>query len=81
MTTIRVFVDARPLDVPRGAVALDAVRALDPMLAVAVEANTRLITDSRGLPIEPDTPLSAGFIMRLIARRTRDERDVASETA
>jgi hypothetical protein len=34
-----------------------------------VAAGTRLITDSRGLPIDAKTPMSAGSILRLIANR------------
>ncbi len=70
--TIRVFVNAIGVDVPAGATALDAVRACGGEQATEVAAGTRLITDSRGLPIETDTPMSAGSILRLVARRDRN---------
>jgi hypothetical protein len=66
---IRVFVNASGVDVPAGATALDAVRAFDEDLARDVDASKRLITDSRGLPIDPTTQMSAGSILRLIANR------------
>lgn len=68
---MRVFVNAHPLDVPAGATALDAVRALDAAAASAVEEGREVITDSRGLPADPATPLQAGAIFRLVPRRER----------
>ncbi|HXT18632.1 MAG TPA: hypothetical protein VN706_23595 [Gemmatimonadaceae bacterium] len=69
--TIRVFVNASGVDVPRDASALDAVRAFDGAAADEVVDGRRLITDSRGLPIDTSTPMSAGSILRLIANRDR----------
>jgi hypothetical protein len=72
MTSVRVFVNARGYDVASDATALDAVRVADPAEAEAVEAGTRQITDSRGLPVSPDTPVYGGVIYRVITNRTRD---------
>lgn len=71
MTTrmVRVFVNGSGVDVPAGSAALDAVRAWNADAAGDVTAGTRLITDSRGLPIDAATPMSAGSILRLIANR------------
>jgi hypothetical protein len=66
---IRVFVNASGVDVPAGATALDAVRALDEDLAREVDDAKRLITDSRGLPIDATTPMNAGSILRVVANR------------
>lgn len=71
MTDIRVFVNASGVDVPTGATALDAVRAFSADAAAEVSGGTRLITDSRGLPIDATTPMVAGSILRLIAKRDR----------
>jgi hypothetical protein len=68
---VRVFVNAAGVDVPAGATALDAVRAWDSSAADEVSAGSRLITDSRGLPIDAATPMVAGSILRLIANRGR----------
>jgi hypothetical protein len=69
--SIRVFVNASGVDVPPGSTAIDAVRAFDAAAAQEVSGGTRIITDSRGLPIDGATPMSAGSILRLIAKRDR----------
>jgi hypothetical protein len=66
---VRVFVNGSGVDVPAGSAALDAVQAWSAAAAGEVSAGTRLITDSRGLPIDAATPMSAGSILRLIAKR------------
>lgn len=66
---VRVFVNAAGVDVPAGSTALDAVRAWDADAAREVTDGARLITDSRGLPVEATAPVSAGSIFRLIANR------------
>jgi hypothetical protein len=70
--TIPVFVNAARVDVRADATALDAVRAFDAEAAGEVERGTRLVTDSRGLPVAPDAPLQAGSIFRLVSARERD---------
>ena len=69
---VRVYVNARGHDVPTSATALDAVQAADPEAAAAVRANRRQITDSRGLPVLPDTPVYGGVIYRVVTNRVRD---------
>jgi hypothetical protein len=68
---VRVFVNASGIDVPAGSTALEAVRAWNDEAASDVTADRRVITDSRGLPIDPGTTMSAGTILRLIAKRKR----------
>lgn len=68
---LRVFIDARGVDVPPGATAIDAVEAFDPAVASAVRAGEKILTDSRGLPIDAATALESGAIFRLIPRRDR----------
>lgn len=79
---VRVFVNAIGVDVPRGATALDAVRAWKAAEADAVTAGSRVITDSRGLPITGDAPLAAGAILRTISNRGAEagDADPAAET-
>lgn len=74
---VRVFVNAAGVDVPAGSTALDAVRAWNAEAAGEVSAGGRIITDSRGLPLDAATPMSAGSILRLIAKRDRDSVDHA----
>ena len=66
---VRVFVNGSGVDVPAGSTALDAVQAWNGDAAGEVAAGTRLIADSRGLPIDATAPMSAGSILRLIANR------------
>jgi hypothetical protein len=70
---VRVFVNAVGVEIPAGGTALDAVRVADASLASDVLAGARLITDSRGLPIDGDTLMPAGSILRIVSNRARDE--------
>lgn len=70
MTSIRVFVNSNAVDAQSGASALDCVRAWRGDEGDAVAAGTRIITDSRGLPIPADSPASAGSIYRTIPNRS-----------
>jgi len=69
--TLRVFIDSHGVSVPAGATALDAVAAYDQEAARALGAGEKILTDSRGLPYEPNTPVESGAIFRLIPRRDR----------
>ena len=69
MSTIRVFVNSSAVDAGAGASALDCVRAWKPEEGDAVAQGTRIITDSRGLPIAADSPARAGSIYRTIPNR------------
>lgn len=72
--TLRVYVNATPVDVSAGATALDCVRVWRPDEADAVASGRRLITDSRGLPVAGDSAAQAGSIYRTVANRTTDAR-------
>ena len=76
---VRVFVNATGVDVPSGSSALDAVRAWDAAAAADIEGGRRLITDSRGLPLDAGAAMSAGSIIRLIAKRDRTAADDSAE--
>ena len=71
--------NATGVDVPSGTTALDAVRAWDEGAAAEVEGGRRLITDSRGLPLDASAAMSAGSIIRLIAKRDRAAADDSAE--
>lgn len=72
---IRAYVNGRGVTVPRGATALDALDAHDAAFGgdegAAVREGRRRLTDSRGLPCAPDTPLAGGSILRVVAARAR----------
>lgn len=69
--TVRVYVNGRGVDAPAGGSPVDAVRVADPALADAIVAGERLVTDSRGLPVEAGAPLYHGAIFRVVANRPR----------
>ena len=69
--TLRVFIDARGVDVPPGAKAIDALQAFDPSVAAAVRDGQKILTDSRGLPIDVGSELQSGAIFRVIPKRDR----------
>ncbi|HEV8218028.1 MAG TPA: hypothetical protein VGP95_19385 [Gemmatimonadaceae bacterium] len=71
--------NASGIDVPPGATALDAVRAWDASAAADVEGGRRLITDSRGLPLDATATMSAGSIIRLVAKRDRGAAEDRAE--
>ena len=69
--SLRVYVNERGVSVPHGSVAVDAVRALFPELAVEVEAGRQRLTDSRGLPVDATQVLVGGSIYRVVPVRER----------
>ena len=69
--SIRAYVNGHGVDVPAGASAIDAVRIWDGAAADQVVAGVRALTDSRGLPLEPSSPLVAGSIVRIVSGRRR----------
>ena len=68
-STLRVYVDAKPVDVPKSATVMDAIEIADSELAASVRAGTSRVTDSRGLPIDADVPLQGGAILRVVTVR------------
>lgn len=70
---LRVFVNGAGVSVPQGSTVISAVEAADSSAAAEVREGTRAVVDSRGLPVAPDTPLSGGFVMRLVSARAARE--------
>lgn len=66
---MRVFVNAAAVEVDQGATALECVRRWRGEEAEAVLAGTRVITDSRGLPVAADSGAHAGSIYRTQPKR------------
>jgi hypothetical protein len=66
---LRVFVNGAGVIVPRGSTVLDAIAAADAAIAAQVRAGTKAVADSRGITVAPDTPLSGGYVMRVISAR------------
>ena len=70
-STCRVYVNGRPLEVPKSATVLQAVESADPSLAKGLRSGTSAVTDSRGLPIASDAPVHGGAIFRVVEVRAR----------
>ncbi|MFI5232948.1 MAG: hypothetical protein ACHQSE_10615 [Gemmatimonadales bacterium] len=66
---LRVFVNGTGLSVPHGSTVGDAVRALSAAEADEVTAGTRAATDSRGLPVAVDAPVTGGMVLRVVSSR------------
>jgi hypothetical protein len=71
--TIRVFVNAGPLDLPSGSDVAQAVRLFDPALERQIASGTAYVTDGRGIEIDPTSPLEGGAILRVVVRARRSE--------
>lgn len=70
--TVRVYINARAVDVDASATALQAVEAWDVTQADAVRNGERMITDSRGISAPNDTPVHNGAIFRIVRARHTD---------
>lgn len=73
--TVRVYINARPIDVDAAATALDAVEAWDAEQARAIRSGDRLITDSRGIVTDNATPVHNGAIFRIVRARQSASED------
>jgi hypothetical protein len=69
--TIRIFVNARAVDVPAGADVSEAVRVFDPALVGQIADGSVYVTDGRGIEISADSTLSSGAILRTVVRSRR----------
>lgn len=73
--TVRVYINARPVDVAASATALDAVEAWDATVADAVRNGERLITDSRGIVAANNSVVHNGAIFRIVRARQGADDD------
>lgn len=73
--TLSVFINAQKVVVPAGARVREALAAWSADAAREVESGARVVTDSRGLPIDIDTPLHGGAIFRVVSARERARDD------
>ena len=74
--TVRVYINAKPVDVAIDATALDAVETWDASQAAAIRSGERILTDSRGIPTTADALVHNGAIFRILrARQVADEHD------
>jgi uncharacterized protein YabE (DUF348 family) len=78
--TVRIYVNAKPVDVAASATALQAVESWDSTVAAAIRSGERMITDSRGIVMANDSPMHNGAILRIVrVRQTADEENDPSQ--
>jgi sulfur carrier protein ThiS len=68
-TSIRVYVNAEAIDLPRGSTVEDALREWNADEAAAVARGERTVTDSRGLPASLAEGVVPGSILRVVGAR------------
>lgn len=73
--TTRVYIDGVGLDAPSGKTVLEALATANPSEAEAVRLGERVITDSRGLPADPEMIIYNGAIFRTRRARPRHNED------
>jgi hypothetical protein len=76
--TVRIYINAKPVEIAASATALDAVEVWDATQAAAIRRGERLITDSRGIVTANDTRLHNGAIFRIVRARqaSNDDTDI-----
>jgi hypothetical protein len=78
--TVRIYINAKPIDIAASATVLEAIEAWDGIQAAAVRRGERLITDSRGIVTANNTRVANGAIFRIVrARQASDEDSDSSQ--
>jgi hypothetical protein len=74
---MRIFVNAKVVEVDAGSDVRGSLRVYDAALADRVAAGTAYVTDARGIELAPDAPLAEGSILRVVvsARRGAEASD------
>jgi hypothetical protein len=67
--SVRVYVNAQVVEVPRGSTVNDALRLWNADEANAVTRGERKVTDSRGLPASLTEAVVPGSILRVVGSR------------
>ena len=75
MDTVRIYINAKPVDVVATATALEAVEQWDSAQAAAIRSGERMITDSRGIPARNDASVHNGAIFRIVRARQSQSDD------
>lgn len=70
---LRVFVNGKGYAVPQGSTVIDAIEAADAAAAADVRGGSRGVVDSRGVGVAASTPLTGGFVMRVVSARAAGE--------
>lgn len=71
--SVRIYIDAKPVDASRGSTLIDALASSSPIAAQEVRDGKRMLTDSRGLPAAPESAVFAGAIYRVVSARPAEQ--------
>ena len=72
---VRIYINAKPVDVDAAATALEAVESWDAAQGAAIRSGERMMTDSRGIPARNDAPVHNGAIFRIVRARHESADD------
>jgi hypothetical protein len=72
---VRIYINAKAVEVDAAATALEAVEGWDELQAAAVRSGERMITDSRGIVTPNNTPVHNGAIFRIVRARQTPSDD------
>ena len=67
--TVRIYIDARPVDAERGVTPLAALERHDAAAAALVRDGARVIVDHRGLPAPLNETVTNGSIFRVVSSK------------
>ncbi len=67
--TVRIYINSKGFEVPSSSTALRAVELWDAHESAAIRSGERMITDSRGLRADPESPVHNGAIYRVVRAR------------
>lgn len=70
-STLRVFVDEQPVEVPPGSTVMDAVQAFASDVADSVRGGTAYVTDGVGRATDVSRQIARGEILRVVKTITR----------
>jgi hypothetical protein len=66
---VRIYINAKGIDVLPATTVLGAVEEWDAHVAAEIRSGEKMITDSRGLRAEPESPVHNGAIFRVVRAR------------
>jgi hypothetical protein len=67
--TVRIYIDARPVDAESGSTPLAALDRHDASAAALVREGSRVIVDHRGLPAPLEERVTNGSIFRVVSSK------------
>jgi hypothetical protein len=76
--TVRIYINAKPVDVDATSTVLQAIASWNEAQAAAIRSGERMVTDSRGIPARNDAPVHNGAIFRIVrARQATEDNDLS----